>query len=163
MLTKRLVSGLGVVAALSACAQANSAPTRGVIVHGGGVIVNSGTCPTQRPTSWPKSQFRVMSGHYDPQLVTESGALVFEVQIDSIPVPQGAQVSLWNQTTRQDSAFTNSPIRVTVPPGRYSFRVRRIGAQTLQDSVDVRNGYVDTVEVMLGREVVCLMSNASSR
>jgi hypothetical protein len=45
---------------------------------------------------------------------------------------------------------------VTVPAGRYSFRARRIAAQTLQDSINVRRGFVDTVKVTLGREIVCL-------
>jgi hypothetical protein len=65
-------------------------------------------------------------------------------------------VSLRNETARRDSAFADSPIKLTAPAGRFSFRVRRIGAQTLQDSVDVRSGYVDSVKVLLGREVVCL-------
>jgi hypothetical protein len=129
---------------------------RGVIVHGGGVIVSGGGCPTQRPTSWAKSQFRVASGQSDPSLGVQSGTLVFEVQIDSMPGPQAAQVSLWSQATRRDTTFADSPIKLTLPIGRYAFRVRRIGAQTLQDSVDVRRGYVDSVKVVLGREVVCL-------
>jgi hypothetical protein len=52
--------------------------------------------------------------------------------------------------------YGDSVIKASVPAGRYSFRARRIGAQTLQDSVDVRSGYVDTVKILLGREVMCL-------
>lgn len=55
-LTKSLVTGLVGVVSLSAC---TTSPRRDVIVHGGGVIVDSGGCPTQRPPSWPKSKFRV--------------------------------------------------------------------------------------------------------
>jgi hypothetical protein len=52
--------------------------------------------------------------------------------------------------------YGDSVIKASVPAGRYAFRARRIGAQTLQDSVDVRSGYVDTVKILLGREVMCL-------
>ena len=154
MLAKHLLTCLVAATTVNACARPVSAPTRGVVINSG--------CPTQRPTSWANSQFRITFGQIDSTLDAQSGALVFEVQIDSIPGPQGAQVSVRTQTIRRDTAFAGSPIRMTVPAGRYSFRVQRIGAQTLQDSVDVRSGNVDTVKVILGREVVCLLFNSST-
>jgi hypothetical protein len=156
MLARRVATHLGILVILSGCAHASSAPRRGVIVHGGGAIVTAQTCPALRPPSWPGSQFRVATGAFDPTLDAQSGALVFEVGVDSIPGPQAAQVSVWSQTFRRDSAFAQSPIKLTAPSGRYAFRARKIGAQTMQDSVDVRSRYVDTVKVVLGREVVCL-------
>ena len=155
MQATRFVISLAFIFALSACAHANATPTRRVIASGG-VLVTAGNCPTQRPAYWAKSKFSVERGRSDPTLDAQSGALVFEVTVDSMLGPQAAQVSLWNQTIRRDSAFAQSPIKLAVPVGRYSFRARKIGAQTMQDSVDVRSRYVDTVKVVLGREVVCL-------
>jgi len=77
-----------------------------------------------------------------------------------MPGVEGAQISLRNRTIRRDITYSDSVIRVTVQAGRYSFRARRIAAQTLQDSIDVRSGFVDTVKVTLGREVVCLDAKA---
>jgi hypothetical protein len=153
---RHIATNLGIVVILSGCARANSTPTRSVIVHSGSAIVIAETCPAQRPPSWPKSQFRVVTGDFDPTLEGQSGALVFDLRADSIPDPQAAQVSLWSQTFRRDSAFAQSPIKIVAPVGRYVFRVRKIAAQAMQDSIDVRGRYVDTVKVVLGREVVCL-------
>ena len=154
MQTKRIAVSVVALSVLS-CAHANPS-TRRVDAAGRGVIVTGGTCPSQRPPSWPKSQFRLRSGAYEGSLDSQTGALVFNVAVDSIPGPQAAQVSLWNATFRRDSSFARSPIKMRAPVGRYSFRVRKLGAQTLQDSVDVRSKYVDTLSVVLGREVVCL-------
>ena len=77
-----------------------------------------------------------------------------------MPGLESAQVSLRNQTIRRDIAYGDSVIRVTVPAGRYLLRARRIGAQTLQDSIDVRSGFDDTVRVTLGRECVYLETKA---
>ena len=144
------------VAVVSACAQPNTAQTRGVIINGGGMVVTSVGCPSQRPPS----QFRVLFGSPDTTLEAPTGTLILEVRVDSMPGLQSGQLSLRNQTIRRDIAYGDSVIRVTVPAGRYFFRARRIGAQTLQDSIDVRSGFDDTVRVTLGRECVYLEAKA---
>jgi hypothetical protein len=149
---------LVVTATVSACARPAPMHTRAVMIDIG--------CPSQRPASWPNSQFRVSLGGGDSTLDAQTGALIFEVRIDSVPgeyqlKPQSAQVSLWNQTIRRDAAYGDSLIRIAAPAGRYSFRARSIAAQTLQDSIDVRGGYVDTVKVTLGRDIVCILSPMS--
>ena len=153
-MTRVILTLLVVTATASACARRAPMQTRAVIVNSG--------CPSQRPISWPSSQFRVSLGGRDSALDAQTGALIFEVRIDSMPGAQSAQVSLRNQTIRRDAAYGDSLIRITAPVGRYLFRARRIAAQTLQDSIDVRANYVDTVKVTLGREIVCLMSNGSA-
>jgi hypothetical protein len=153
---RNIATNFAILITLSGCARANSAPTRSGIIYGVGGILIAETCPAQRPPSWRKSQFRVVTGDFDPTLKAQSGALVFNVRVDSIPDPQAAQVSLWSQTFRRDSAFAQSPIKIVAPVGRYAFRVRKIATQAMQDSVDVRSRYVDTVKIVLGREVVCL-------
>ena len=87
-------------------------------------------------------------------LEAQTGTLIFEVGVDSMP-SQGAQISVRNQTVRRDMAYSDSLIKVNVPTGRYYFRARRIGAQTLEDSIDVRSGFADTVRILLGREMFC--------
>jgi hypothetical protein len=154
MMTRVILASLVVTAAVGACGQ--RAP-----IQARAVIVNSG-CPSQRPTSWLNSQFRVSLGGWDSTLDAQTGALIFEVRIDSMPGAQSAQVSLRNQTIRRDAAYGDSLVRITAPAGRYLFRARRIAAQTLQDSIDVRGSYADTVKVTLGRDIVCLESNASA-
>ena len=151
--THVLVS-IAFILALSACAHANPTPTPGVIV-GGGMLITGVTCPDQRPAYWGKSKFSLQQGTPDQTLDTQSGALVFDITVDSMLGPQAAQVSVWNQTIRRDSAFAQSPIKLAVPPGYYLFRVRRIGAQPIQGSIEVRSTYVDTVKVVLAREVIC--------
>ena len=134
------------------CARPNPTPRSALIIRDG--------CPSQRPTSWPNSQFQVSLGGSDTTLDAETGTLIFDVRVDSMPGVEGAQISLRNRTIRRDITYSDSVIRVTVQAGRYSFRARRIAAQTLQDSIDVRSGFVDTVKVKLGREVVCLNAKA---
>ena len=153
-MTRVILALLVVTATASACARRAPMQTRAVIVNSG--------CPSQRPTSWSNSQFQVSLGGRDSTLDAQTGALIFEVRIDSIPGAQSAQVSLRNQTIRRDAAYGDSLIRISAPAGRYLFRARRIAAQTLQDSIDVRASYVDTVKVTLGREIVCLEGNASA-
>ena len=153
-MSRAILASLVVTAIMNACARPTPIQTRAVIVKSG--------CPSQRPASWPNSQFRVSLGGGDSTLDGQTGALIFEVRIDSMPDGQSAQVSLRNQTIRRDAAYGDSLIRIAAPAGRYLFRARRIAAQTLQDSIDVRGGYVDTVKVTLGREIVCLNSNASA-
>lgn len=147
------------VALTVACARPNAAQTgRGAINSAGGVITAEG-CPSQRPASWPHSQFRVFPGAADPTLEPQTGTLIIEVRVDSMPGRQSAQVSLRNQTMGRDIAYGDSVIRVTVPAGRYFLRARRIGAETLQDSLDVRSGFADTVTITLGRECVYLVKS----
>jgi hypothetical protein len=142
---------------VSACARPNAVQNGGVTDNGGGVVVTAESCPSQRPTSWPHSQFRVFPGSPDSTFEPQTGALIFEIQLDSMPRPQSAQVSVRNQTVRRDMPYGDSIFRVTVPTGRYYFHARRIGAQTLQDSIDVRSGFADTVRILLGREMLCLV------
>ena len=144
------------VAVLSACARPNAVQTRGVTINGAGAVITAEGCPSQRPTSWLHSQLRVYSGAPDVTLEAQTGALIFEVRVDSLPRPWSAQISVQNQTIRRDMVYGDSVIRVSVPAGRYYFRARRIGAETLQDSVDVRSGFADTVRILLGREMLCL-------
>jgi hypothetical protein len=152
MVIRALLVSLVVAAAINSCARSNPRPT--------GAVINFGGCPSQRPTSWPNSRFQVSSGDSNTTLDAETGTLIFEVRVDSMPGLQGAQVSLRNRTIQRDIAYSDSTIRVTAPAGRYSLRARRIAAQTLQDSINVRSGFVDTVKVTLGREVVCLDAKA---
>jgi hypothetical protein len=139
---------LAVAATVNACARPATTQTT--------VVMDTLYCPSQRPASWAQSQFRVALGYADPSLDAGSGALMVDVQVDSMPGVHGAQVSLSSQTIRRDAAFSDSLIKITVPAGRYFLRARRIDAQTLQDSIDVRSGFVDTVKVILGRQIVCL-------
>ena len=111
----------------------------------------------QRPASWANSQMSVSLGRVDPTLDARSGALILDVSIDSMPGVHAAQISLLNGTVRYDAPFKDSVVTITAPSGRYLLRARRLGARTIMDSVDVRSGYADTVKVMLGRDVVCLL------
>jgi len=144
------------VAAVGACARRKPVRTGGVTINSGGGVITAEGCPSQRPTSWPHSQFRVFPGSPDTTFEAQTGTLIFEIRLDSMPRPQSAQVSVRNQTVRRDMPYGDSVLRVTVPAGRYYFHARRIGAQTLQDSIDVRSGFVDTVRILLGREMLCL-------
>ena len=146
-----LVLLMGVVA----CVRHNSEPRRGVVVYGGGPIVTAVSCPSQRPASWPHSAFRVFLGSPDQKLNPQTGALIFDLRVDSTPASSGAQVSVRSQSVRRDLQYVDSAVRVNVPTGRYYFRARRIGAQTLEDSIDVRSGFADTVRIFLGREMFC--------
>ena len=97
-------------------------------------------------------------GRPDKKLDANTGVLIVDVRGDSInPDVRNAQVLLRSLAIRRDVSVTDSLIRMTLPSDRYFFRVRRIASQTLQDSIDVRNGYVDTVNVSLGRDIVCLL------
>ena len=146
------------VALTCACARPNPG-TRVVTVHGGGAVVTAEACPSQRPSSWPHSQLRVLLGSRDTTLEEQTGTLIFEVRLDSMPRPWSAQISVRNQTIRRDIPYGDSVIRVSVPAGRYYFRARRVGAQTLEDSIDVRSGFADTARILLGREMLCLVRN----
>jgi hypothetical protein len=97
-------------------------------------------------------------GRPDKKLDANTGILIIDVRGDSInPNVRNAQVSLRSIGIRRDVYVTDSLIQMTLPSDRYFFRVRRIASQTVQDSIDVRNGYVDTVKVSLGRDIVCLL------
>jgi hypothetical protein len=126
-------------------------------MHAGMPVITAISCPSQRPISWPNSEFQIAFGSRDQALEPQTGTLIFQVRVDSMPGGQGAQVSLSNQTIQRHMPYGDSVIRVSVPAGRYSFRARRIGARTLHDSVDVRSGYADTVRIFLGREMMCLV------
>ncbi len=153
----RALGRLLFVAVVGACAQSNTAQTRGVIINGGGAVITAVGCPSQRPATWPHSQFRVFFGSRDATLEAQTGALIFEVRLDSMPgLQNGTLLSLRNEMVRRDMAYGDSLIRTSVPAGRYYFRARRIGAQSLQDSIDVRSGFADTVRILLGREMLCL-------
>jgi hypothetical protein len=152
----RALGELLFLAVVSACARPNPVQSGGVTINGGGAVITAEGCPSQRPTSWPRSQFRVFLGSLDTTLDAQTGTLIFEIRVDSMPRPQSAQVSVRNQTVRREMPYGDSVIRVSVPAGRYYFHARRIGVQTLQDSIDVRSGFADTVRILLGREMLCL-------
>jgi hypothetical protein len=153
----RPLVALLLVAVVGACSRPNRVRTRGATINSHGVVITAESCPSQRPASWPHSQFRVIPGSLNLTSEAQTGTLIFEVRLDSMPGSQGAQLSLRNQTVRRDMPYRDSILSVTVPAGRYYFHARRIGAQTLQDSIDVRSGFVDTVRILLGREMLCLV------
>ena len=153
-MTRALLAPL-LLAVVSACARPNTIERRTVSVNSGGGIVTAEGCPSQRPAFWPHSQFRVFFGSPDTTLEAQTGALVFEVRVDSMPGVPSAQISLRNQTIRRDMPYGDSVVRVNAPAGRYYFHARRIGAETVQDSIDVRTGFLDTVKIFLGREMFC--------
>jgi hypothetical protein len=99
---------------------------------------------------------RIISGSVDTTLDARTGALVIALSIDSMPRINKAQVSLLHGKEHYDAIYGDSLVRLRAPPGRYLFRAREIGAQTIQDSVEVRGSFADTVKVILGRAVVCL-------
>ena len=111
-----------------------------------------------RPASWGKSQMRVSLGSADTTLGAMIGAFVVDVSLDSVSPVNKPQISLFHGATHYDVIYEDSVIKIAAPAGRYVFRARMLGAQTVQDSVDVRSGFADSVEVILAREVVCLLS-----
>lgn len=151
----RAPAALVLLAGVVACVRHNPEPKREVVVYAGGPIVTAVSCPSQRPASWRHSAFRVFLGTPDQRLEPQTGTLIFEVRVDSTPESSGAQVSVRNQSVRREMQYSDSAVRVNVPTGRYYFRARRIGAQTLEDSIDVRSGFADTVRIFLGREMFC--------
>lgn len=102
---------------------------------------------------------KLFHGGADTTLETMVGALVVDVSLDSVPAVNKPQISLLRGGTHYDAVSGDSVIKIRAPAGRYLFRTRLLGAQTIQDSVDVRSGFADTVRVMLGREVLCLLSH----
>ena len=99
---------------------------------------------------------RLILGSVDSALDAKTGALVIALSIDSMPRINKAKVSLLHGKEHYDAIYGDSLVTLTAPAGRYLFRAREIGAQTIQDSVAVRGSFTDTVKVILGREVVCL-------
>jgi hypothetical protein len=147
----RGLAALILLAGVAACVQHNPEQTRGVVVYGGGPVITAVSCPSQSP----HSQFRVVLGSPDATLEAHTGTLIFEVRVDSTPGSQGAQISVRNESVRRDMPYSDSVTRVSVPAGGYLFRARRIGAQTLQGSIEVRSGFADTVRILLGEEKLC--------
>jgi hypothetical protein len=69
----------------------------------------------------------------------------------------GAQVSLRSRAMQRDTVVTDSVISVTqLPAGRYSLQVKRLGFRQLQDSIEIRSGYLDTIRVSLATDMFCL-------
>ena len=147
----RALFALVILLGVAACVRHHPEQTRGVVVYGGGMVVTSVSCPDQKPVA---SRFRVFAGAADATLDAQTGTLLFEVQVDST-TERGAQIYLRNQKLSRDMPYSDSVTGVTIPTGRYYFHVRRIGARSLQDSIDVRDGYIDTVRVILGRDKLC--------
>ena len=111
-----------------------------------------------RPASWGVSEMRLALGIRDTPLDATTGALIVDVSLDSVPPVNKAQISLLHGAIHHDAIYGDSPIRISAPAGRYFFRARMLGAQTVQDSIDVHSGFADTVRVKLAREVLCLLS-----
>jgi hypothetical protein len=151
MMIKAIVAWVAITTGLNACARRAQVPeARAVNVQD--------SCPSQRPSSWPNSKLRMSLGRPDKMLGANTGMLIIDVRGDSInPDVRNAQVLLRSLAIQRDEYVTDSLIRMTLPPDRYFFRVRRIASQTVQDSIEVRNGYVDTVNVSLGRDILCLL------
>jgi hypothetical protein len=152
-LTSSSLALVGLALALLGCAQSRPNLSAGAIAGNG--------CSAQRPASWPESSFIHALGPIDRTLDSPNGALFLEVKTDSSnPAPLNAsQVLLQRAGFRRDTLVRDS-IKMTVPAGRYFFRVRGIGLRPVQDSIDIRIGYVDTLHVVLGRELLCLMSGS---
>ena len=150
MMIRALFACIAITTGLNACARTAQVPA--------GAVVVQNSCPSQRPSSWPNSKLRMSLGRPDKKLDANTGVLIIDVRGDSLnPDVRDAQVSLRSLAIRRDVSVADSLIRMTLPPDRYLFRVRRIASQTVQDSIDVRNGYIDTINVSLGREIVCLL------
>jgi hypothetical protein len=111
-----------------------------------------------RPASWGLSEMRLALGSPDTALDNLTGALIVDISLDSVPPVNKAQISLLHGASHQDVIYGDSAMRISAPAGRYVFRARMLGAQTVQDSIDLRGGFADTVKVKLAREVVCLLS-----
>jgi len=102
-------------------------------------------------------------GGRDTTLEAQMGALIVNVSVESMPGVHDAQVSLLQGAKEIDANHLDSAIKIKAPAGRYLFRARRLGAQILRDSVSVRAGFVDTVNVILGRDVACLQAQIQTR
>jgi hypothetical protein len=139
------------LAGVAGCAQHNPEQTRGAVVYGGGLVITAASCPGQSP----HSQVRVVSGSPDAMLEAHTGTLTFEVRVDSAPESRGAQISVSNESVRRDLPYSDSVTRVSVPAGGYYFHARRMGAQTLHGSIEVRSGFADTVKILLGQDKLC--------
>src|SRR3954464_9432936 len=92
-LVTRAFRALVFVAGSVACARHNPEQRGAGVVYGGGPIVSTVSCPSQRPASLLHSNFRVFLGSPDATLETQTGTLIFEVGVDSMQA-QGAQISV---------------------------------------------------------------------
>jgi hypothetical protein len=108
----------------------------------------------------PRSVLRRSLGSSDLTLSPQTGALFVEVRGDEMnPRVFGAQVSLRSRTMQRDTVVTGSVVSVTqLPTGRYSLQVKRLGFRQLQDSIEIRSGYLDTARVSLATDMICLES-----
>jgi len=160
----RVLSAVLFIALIADCAPTNQGKTRDVVVSGGiydGIVVTE-FCPTNDPTSLRRSQFRIFLGSRDPALETPNGTLIFKARLDANQAPSAVQISLRNQTIRRDMPYGDSVVRVSVPAGRYHLIAKRIGAGILDDSIDVRSGFADTVRIVLASERLCSPSAPTS-
>ena len=149
---RSLIVVISITLAIVACA-----PSR---PHGPVGVTFTVDCPPAVPDSLPRSVLRRSLGSSDLTLSPQTGALFVEIRGDeSNPKVFGAQVSLRSRATQRDTVVTDSVVSVTrLPAGRYSLQVKRIGFRQLQDSIEIRTGYLDTVRVSLATDMICLES-----
>jgi hypothetical protein len=123
-------------------------------------VTHTSSCPAEYPANWATSSIHRSVGNSTNSVQPQSGVVVIEVRGDaSNPVASNAQLSFRNRTVQRDTVAVDSTrIEIVLPQGRYLFRARRIGFRTVQDSLDVRPGYADTVRVILATDITCLLS-----
>ena len=123
-------------------------------------VTHTGSCPTQYPPNSPRSSIHRLVGNANTPVQPQNGLVLIEVRGEaSNPVVSNAQLSFRNRAVQRDTvALDSSRIAIVLPQGRYLFRARRLGFRTVEDSLEVRAGYADTVRVVLATEITCLLS-----
>ena len=93
-----------------------------------------------------------------------AGALVFMVRTtDTLGHAQvtqtGARVSVADSAGAVRTVVTgrrSGDTALVAPPGKYTLQVARSTYREWRDSVVVRVGYRDTIDILMGRHVICL-------
>jgi hypothetical protein len=140
---------IGITSAIVTCAPSHARRPADIKV--------TGSCPPI-PASWPQSTLRRSLGSSDLTLRPQTGALFVEVKGDGLnPSALGAHLALRSRAILRDTVVRDSVVNIALlPPGRYSLRIRRLGFRQLQDSIEIRSGYLDTVRVVLATDMACL-------
>jgi len=90
---------------------------------------------------------------------SRSGGLVFRVRSHSVEYsPRTVRVDLWTEAGRRSVVPTGDTVLVTamdsLPTGTFAVKVLAIGFNSYTDSLPVRAGFIDTVDVRL--QVFCM-------
>lgn len=146
---RSVIAVIGITSAIVTCAPSHARSPGSARVTGG--------CPPD-PASWAQSTLRRSLGSSDLTLSPQTGALFVEVKGNASNwLPLGAQVFLRSRAIVRDTVVSDSVVKITLlPAGRYSLRIRRLGFRQLQDSIEIRSGYLDTVRVALATDLICL-------